>query len=128
MVSAYFIMIRRPPRSKRTETLLPYTTLCRSHGLALGQQRAGRFLPADHDVRGPGREPMARIVPHGALLGRDAESIGNPLCRPLVIRRENDADVAVIEDRIMLAVGFIDLIETLGDQIDPDPEIGRAHV
>src|SRR3546814_5717981 len=64
---------------------------------------------------------MARIVPHGALLGRDAESIGNPLCRPLVLRRENDADVAVIEDRTMLAVGFIDLIETLGDQIDPDP-------
>src|SRR3546814_15676394 len=68
-----------------------------------------------------GRGPMARRGPHGALLGRDAESIGDPRSRPLVIRRENDADVAVIEDRIMLAVGFIDLIETLGDQIDPDP-------
>src|SRR3546814_8139788 len=27
-------MIRRPPRSTRTDTLFPYTTLCRSAGLA----------------------------------------------------------------------------------------------
>src|SRR3546814_5577783 len=26
-------MIRRPPRSTRTDTLFPYTTLCRSHEL-----------------------------------------------------------------------------------------------
>src|SRR3546814_12201422 len=29
-------MIRRPPRSTRTDTLFPYTTLCRSCGLTLG--------------------------------------------------------------------------------------------
>src|SRR3546814_919466 len=29
-------MIRRPPRSTRTDTLFPYTTLFRSGGLALG--------------------------------------------------------------------------------------------
>src|SRR3546814_4962242 len=28
----FFLMIRRPPRSTRTDTLLPYTTLFRSHG------------------------------------------------------------------------------------------------
>src|SRR3546814_14224146 len=27
----FFLMIRRPPRSTRTDTLFPYTTLCRSH-------------------------------------------------------------------------------------------------
>src|SRR3546814_2677794 len=32
-------MIRRPPRSKRTDTLLPYTTLCRS------PRRRARELP-----------------------------------------------------------------------------------
>src|SRR3546814_16371286 len=71
-------------------------------------------------MREPGGEPVTRIVPHRALFGGDAESIGNPLCRPLVIGRENNADVAVIENRIMLAIGFIDLIERLRDQIDPD--------
>src|SRR3546814_19788890 len=29
-VSLFFLMIRRPPRSTRTDTLLPYTTLFRS--------------------------------------------------------------------------------------------------
>src|SRR3546814_14899664 len=33
-------MIRRPPRSTRTDTLFPYTTLCRSH--APPGARAGR--------------------------------------------------------------------------------------
>src|SRR3546814_4935518 len=31
----FFLMIRRPPRSTRADTLFPYTTLFRSHGLAL---------------------------------------------------------------------------------------------
>src|SRR3546814_16105192 len=31
-------MIRRPPRSTRTDTLFPYTTLCRSEAEAGGQQ------------------------------------------------------------------------------------------
>src|SRR3546814_11361987 len=30
----FFLMIRRPPRSTRTDTLFPYTTLFRSVGLA----------------------------------------------------------------------------------------------
>src|SRR3546814_18684756 len=35
LVSFFFLMIRRPPRSTRTDTLFPYTTLFRS--LALGK-------------------------------------------------------------------------------------------
>src|SRR3546814_19691646 len=34
-----FLMIRRPPRSTRTYTLFPYTTLFRSHVPLLGRQR-----------------------------------------------------------------------------------------
>src|SRR3546814_11387543 len=29
----FFLMIRRPPRSTRPDTLFPYTTLFRSHGI-----------------------------------------------------------------------------------------------
>src|SRR3546814_6551039 len=36
----FFLMIRRPPRSTRTDTLFPYTTLFRSH-VAMGQARLG---------------------------------------------------------------------------------------
>src|SRR3546814_11256099 len=32
-VCCFFLMIRRPPRSTRTDTLFPYTTLFRSHQL-----------------------------------------------------------------------------------------------
>src|SRR3546814_5108829 len=39
-------MIRRPPRSTRTDTLFPYTTLFRSAGGALRPgERDGRLLP-----------------------------------------------------------------------------------
>src|SRR3546814_11427071 len=31
----FFLMIRRPPRSTRTDTLFPYTTLFRSRGLEI---------------------------------------------------------------------------------------------
>src|SRR3546814_5658007 len=41
-------MIRRPPRSTRTDTLFPYTTLFRSPGAAACAAGAG----ADHDHRG----------------------------------------------------------------------------
>src|SRR3546814_1779607 len=64
----FFLMIRRPPRSTRTDTLFPYTTLFRSrhrlrgaaHSMADAEPRARReILPAD------GRTPRA---PHlGAL-------------------------------------------------------------
>src|SRR3546814_3913548 len=33
LYSFFFLMIRRPPRSTRTDTLFPYTTLFRSEGL-----------------------------------------------------------------------------------------------
>src|SRR3546814_9765185 len=37
----FFLMIRRPPRSTRTDTLFPYTTLCRSlnKGIAMTSPR-----------------------------------------------------------------------------------------
>src|SRR3546814_10534962 len=38
----FFLMIRRPPRSTRTDTLFPYTTLFRSAGLA-AHRRLARF-------------------------------------------------------------------------------------
>src|SRR3546814_16839843 len=44
-----FLMIRRPPRSTRTDTLFPYTTLFRSACLALGATIVtdSREIPAD---------------------------------------------------------------------------------
>src|SRR3546814_11267367 len=38
-------MIRRPPRSTRTDTLFPYTTLFRSARKLAGKRRRGRIVP-----------------------------------------------------------------------------------
>src|SRR3546814_15080201 len=47
--SFFFLMIRRPPRSTRTDTLFPYTTLFRS---AVAQIYAGLSgLPAEKKAR-----------------------------------------------------------------------------
>src|SRR3546814_940412 len=43
-------MIRRPPRSTRTDTLFPYTTLFRSIG-ALGRVQAAQHARLDHLFR-----------------------------------------------------------------------------
>src|SRR3546814_12044815 len=52
-------MIRRPPRSKRTDTLFPYTTLFRAHG----QESTG--LPANRCIFA-----VAGLVAGGACPGK----------------------------------------------------------
>src|SRR3546814_10791790 len=59
-------MIRRPPRSTRTDTLFPYTTLFRSSGEGEPQRRQP---PGEHD---PG-EPEARAEPVDAERAGDLE-------------------------------------------------------
>src|SRR3546814_11704205 len=55
----FFLMIRRPPRSTRPDTLFPYTTLFRSH--------AGRIDPAARRAEGqPAFRPGARALACGA--------------------------------------------------------------
>src|SRR3546814_5609660 len=50
----FFLMIRRPPRSTRTDTLFPYTTLFRSISLRLHHPAAqfDGFLPRKRDGEG----------------------------------------------------------------------------
>src|SRR3546814_10343143 len=49
-------MIRRPPRSTRTDTLFPYTTLFRSHQLALEIMQVAQLVRAARiSVGGGGR-------------------------------------------------------------------------
>src|SRR3546814_2718848 len=52
----FFLMIRRPPRSTRTDTLFPYTTLCRSG-------RGGDLCP-------PRRSGMRGVRPARRAAGR----------------------------------------------------------
>src|SRR3546814_19355608 len=70
-------MLRRPPRSTRTDTLFPYTTLFRSGGREVGgveQRQVDGFLqvqPVMHEAEEEGKLPLVLLV-----AARGAESEG----------------------------------------------------
>src|SRR3546814_17940189 len=85
IVFFFFLMIRRPPRSTRTDTLFPYTTLFRSRpphgmhdprwpGLPLQARRATGEGPG----HGESREPRRRLIA-ASLAEVDARVQGEPL-------------------------------------------------
>src|SRR3546814_6976814 len=53
----FFLRIRRPPKSTRTDTLFPYTTLFRSLDVGLG---GDRLQPVARRARYPGITRLAR--------------------------------------------------------------------
>src|SRR3546814_5274346 len=57
-------MRRRPPRSTRTDTLFPYTTLFRSQHMLLSAMRPGQVLVLDDDTvrHGPSVQRLAQHV------------------------------------------------------------------
>src|SRR3546814_19757072 len=91
-------MIRRPPRSTRTDTLFPYTTLFRSIDLRCGKphrlEPETRLYPVDAQLEEPGEMPgisrrprrshpdplLARIDAHAAQDGGT-----HPEAKPLEI-------------------------------------------
>src|SRR3546814_18543827 len=66
-------MIRRPPRSTRTDTLLPYTTLFRSWRLAVVASPEGEAADAGEDTA-----YVERLLPAVEYLRRDP---GAPVAR-----------------------------------------------
>src|SRR3546814_7563767 len=58
----FFLMIRRPPRSTRTDTLFPYTTLFRSVHLGLVAGVVGQREAAEALAGGGGGQIQARVI------------------------------------------------------------------
>src|SRR3546814_15954073 len=93
----FFLMIRRPPRSTRTNTLFPYTTLFRSvagprphRSLGRGQQvhRRNREEPAPR-VRRRRRQRRRAVVRRGRRAVRQAQR-GQGQSRPLRQHRSEE--------------------------------------
>src|SRR3546814_14745462 len=86
----FFLMIPRPPRSTRTDTLFPYTTLCRSDRAFLGFWRlekiAGRAFLGE------------RVLP---LLGFPVTLVGSAKRRWENVRRQAQLDhvIAVVKHK-----------------------------
>src|SRR3546814_18322910 len=58
----FFLMIRRPPRSTRTDTLFPYTTLFRS----IGRRAGGASGDEEDDERGKTDAPPSKFKEQAA--------------------------------------------------------------
>src|SRR3546814_5604206 len=69
-------MIRRPPRSTRTDTLFPYTTLFRSDQRRLAAQFHGHIL--ERRTRGAGHDFLAGVGAAGERDFLDAWVLGQP--------------------------------------------------
>src|SRR3546814_16833321 len=113
-------MILRPPRSTRTDTLFPYTTLCRSRGAS----EAVRAAIED----GPSREALRSILPPGgarnaidcALWELEAARAGKPVWQL----------AGVPEPRPVITTFTLsaDSPEAMARVAARHAEIGRAHV
>src|SRR3546814_5921177 len=98
----FVLMIRRPPRSTRTDTLFPYTTLFRSAGeAAAGPDRRGAPVV---DRRGLCPGPGALGVAAGTGRGGDAQIHGVARFRARASRSEEHTSELQSLMRISYAV------------------------
>src|SRR3546814_8408751 len=103
----FFLMIRRPPRSTRTDTLFPYTTLFRSisaHGVERRIAHSHILARAvGLDVHGAGWRPTAddyfRSVTKPRILADVAEARGEAFAR--MIDHLKKADMAREAERLV---------------------------
>src|SRR3546814_1043664 len=122
----FFLMIRRPPRSTRTDTLFPYTTLFRSEHRTMHEGRIYHFCSADCRERFEadpqayieGRQPAPAPAMTGATytcpmhpeIVRDAP--GNcPICgmalEPTTVEAESGPNPELVEFRRRFRVGLV---------------------
>src|SRR3546814_13071455 len=96
-----FLMIRRPPRATRTDTLFPYTTLFRSLGARV---EVGEMIA-----------PFLDRAAHRGNFGRIAFTCRAPLGRGVEQPRERRR-------------GRWRRLKPLLDLLHPDPQIGEARL
>src|SRR3546814_8668907 len=83
MYGFFFLMIRRPPRSTRTDTLFPYTTLFRS----------GRYSSALHGLYAPDEALRRMIVGSGMEIRHVTAQAVSLIVAPLARSEEHTSEL-----------------------------------
>src|SRR3546814_19915636 len=97
LLFVFFLMIRRPPRSTRTDTLLPYTTLFRS--IAMVAFRADPFVPLEHHLslahsnKASIQRSLFHPVPIDAFVSSFWSPCSIPEVRPMLLPALRDGGV-----------------------------------
>src|SRR3546814_824789 len=78
-ITFFFLMIRRPPRSTRTDTLFPYTTLFRS-GREYGRSVCSYGLHQNNDFaallrRAPAQPKFEQAIVHTHCFGHGVDAV-----------------------------------------------------
>src|SRR3546814_2976953 len=84
MIDFFFLMLRRPPKSTRTDTLFPYTTLVRSDVAVRAHPVVGQAVPGREDQRLDLRREKCEAVDQPGRLGiveRDVQPAARFACR-----------------------------------------------
>src|SRR3546814_3322141 len=103
-------MIRRPPRSTRTDTLFPYTTLFRSIGSLLHSFSKGGVRGVDAAIR---------VAVYDLQFSQPLQiALGNQVEAKVDLIPEHDESVAVVQIAAELRKLLLERV----------CEIGRAHV
>src|SRR3546814_5395237 len=101
-------MIRRPPRPTRTDTLLPYTTLCRSVGEAVAEEHgvAVGAVALCEDGRGGQRQRGGEGMTEGTGQQRHGILLGNGAARDVRGRMRSEEHTSELQSlmRISYAV------------------------
>src|SRR3546814_6865874 len=120
-------MIRRPPRSTRTDTLVPYTTLFRSHRDGPDDTDLGARLVHEEDVREQLQIAYPAVHPGSALFAALAlQPVQDFVIRPVLI-----VCIVIPEHAMAVVEGErADLELSPATEIERPGlvQIGRAHV
>src|SRR3546814_11090988 len=138
LIMCFFLMIRRPPRSTRTDTLFPYTTLFRSGGVDDAHEAAhdAVLVEAGDAVEQPLESGARGGVLHVAALGAGIDERPQGLERLGVVAAEHP-ELAREPLATLGEFGLAGLlparVEARLEQFHQQPgqqrvEIGRAHV
>src|SRR3546814_8336498 len=124
----FFLMVRRPPRSTRTDTLFPYTTLFRSRPFFLAGHELSSRAPPITRSGNPRLIDLAKVT---ALIEEIAAEDVLPRFQALAaheIHEKAAGEVVTVVDVAVEKRLTARLTDLLPGSLVVGEEIGRAHV